>query len=108
MRLWGGRLKSRLGPWPWAFPRLHWLRGRLCMPAFGAALHFGFEMPRIEVENLTIDIPVLSLRARSLRAVAVEKARSIGGRIVSDGSHVTVVRGLDQVSFPLGNGGRLG
>src|SRR5258706_6704455 len=48
------------------------------------------------------------MRARSLSAVAVEKARSIGGRIVSEGSNVTVVRALDQVSFTLGKGDRLG
>src|SRR6266404_3460414 len=79
------------------------------MCAFGAALHFGFEsMTSIVVENLTIDIPVLSLRARSLRTIAVAKARAIGGRIVNDGSHVTVVRALDQVSFALGRGDRLG
>jgi ABC-type polysaccharide/polyol phosphate transport system ATPase subunit len=65
-------------------------------------------MPRIVVENLTIDIPVLSMRARSLRAVAVAKARSIGGKIVDNASHITVVRALDQISFTLGRGDRLG
>src|SRR5258708_25586028 len=65
-------------------------------------------MPSIVVENLTIDIPVLSMRARSLRAVAVAKARSIGGKIVYNGSHVTVVRALDEISFTLGRGDRLG
>ena len=40
-------------------------------------------MPSIVVENLTIDIPVLSIRARSLRTVAVAKARAIGGKIVN-------------------------
>ena len=79
------------------------------MCAFATELHFGFdEMPSIIVENLTIDIPVLTMRARSLRAVAVAKARSIGGKIVHSGSHVTVVRALDQVSFALGKGDRLG
>jgi homopolymeric O-antigen transport system ATP-binding protein len=65
-------------------------------------------MPRIHVENLTIDIPVLSVHARLLRAVAFDKARSIGGKIVHDGSHITVVRALDQISFTLGKGDRLG
>src|SRR5216683_2685682 len=79
------------------------------MCASGAALHIGFEsMPSIVVENLTIDIPVLSMRARSLRALAVAKARSIGGKIVNDGSHISVVRALDQISFTLGRGDRLG
>src|SRR5258708_5978590 len=65
-------------------------------------------MSSIVVENLTIDIPVLSMRARSLRAVAVEKARSIGGKIVYNGSHVTVVRARVEISFTLGRGDRLG
>jgi ABC-2 type transport system ATP-binding protein/lipopolysaccharide transport system ATP-binding protein len=65
-------------------------------------------MSSIVVENLTINIPVLSMRARSLRAIAVAKARAIGGTIVDGGSHVSVVRALDQVSFRLGKGDRLG
>ena len=40
--------------------------------------------------------------------VAVAKARAIGGKIVNDGSHISVVRALDQVSFTLGRGDRLG
>src|SRR5437588_1818657 len=79
------------------------------MSASGVALHIGFEsMPSIVVENLTIDIPVLSIRARSLRTIAVAKARAIGGKIIDSGTHVSVVRALDQVSFTLGNGDRLG
>src|SRR3979411_953694 len=65
-------------------------------------------MPSIVAENLTIDIPVLSMRARSLRTIAVAKARAIGGKIVNDGSHISVVRALDQISFTLGRGDRLG
>nr|WP_249145795.1 ABC transporter ATP-binding protein [Bradyrhizobium diazoefficiens] len=75
----------------------------------GAALPIGFEtMPSIVVDNLTIDIPVLSSRARSLRSVAVAKARAIGGKIVDSGTNISVVRALDQVSFTLGRGDRLG
>ena len=65
-------------------------------------------MPSIVVENLTIDIPVLSIRSRSLRTIAVAKARAIGGKIIDSGSHISVVRALDQVSFTLGRGDRLG
>jgi ABC-2 type transport system ATP-binding protein/lipopolysaccharide transport system ATP-binding protein len=79
------------------------------MCAFAAVSHIGFEtMPSIVLENLTIDIPVLSIRARSLRTIAVAKARAIGGRIIDSGSHVSVVRALDQISFTLGRGDRLG
>src|SRR6202521_554067 len=65
-------------------------------------------MPSIVIENLTIDIPGLSIRARSLRTIAIAKARAIGGKIIDSGSHVSVVRALDQVSFTLGRGDRLG
>ncbi len=65
-------------------------------------------MTSITVENLTIDIPVLSMGARSLRAIAVSKARAIGGRIVNSGAHISIVRALDQVNFTLGTGDRLG
>jgi ABC-type polysaccharide/polyol phosphate transport system ATPase subunit len=65
-------------------------------------------MPTIVAENLTIDIPVLSIRARSLRTIAVAKARAIGGKIIDSGSHVSVVRALDQINFKLGTGDRLG
>ncbi len=65
-------------------------------------------MASITAENVTVDIPILSLRARSLRTIAIAKARAIGGRIVDDGSHATVVRALDQVSFSLKQGDRLG
>jgi len=65
-------------------------------------------MPSIVVENLTIDIPVASIRARSLRTIAVAKARAIGGKIVNDGSRISIVRALDQVSFTLRQGDRLG
>ncbi len=79
------------------------------MSASGAASHTGSEsMPSIVVENLTIDIPVLSIRSRSLRTIAVAKARAIGGKIIDSGSHISVVRALDQVSFTLGRGDRLG
>jgi ABC-type polysaccharide/polyol phosphate transport system ATPase subunit len=79
------------------------------MCVFGAASHIGSEtMPSLIVENLTIDIPVLSTRARSLRTIAVAKARAIGGKIIDSGTHISVVRALDQISFTLGKGDRLG
>jgi ABC-type polysaccharide/polyol phosphate transport system ATPase subunit len=79
------------------------------MCAIDAASHIGFEpMPSIIVENLTIDIPVSSVRARSLRTVAVAKVRSIGGKIIDSGTRISVVRALDQISFTLRTGDRLG
>jgi len=65
-------------------------------------------MTEIVADQIAVDIPILSIRARSLRTIALAKARAIGGRIVSDGSHVSVIRALDSVSFHLKNGDRLG
>src|SRR3981081_874604 len=65
-------------------------------------------MPSIVVENLSIDIPVLTTRSQSLRTVVVAKARAIGGTIIDSGTHISVVRALDQISFTLGEGDRLG
>jgi ABC-2 type transport system ATP-binding protein/lipopolysaccharide transport system ATP-binding protein len=65
-------------------------------------------MTSIVARGITVEIPILSIRARSLRARAMAKARAIGGRIVNDGSHMSVVRALDSVSFELKQGDRLG
>jgi ABC-type polysaccharide/polyol phosphate transport system ATPase subunit len=63
---------------------------------------------RIHADNITVDIPILTIRSRSLRTMAVAKARSIGGAIVDDGLHVPIVRALDGVCFELKQGDRLG
>src|SRR5882757_8265335 len=65
-------------------------------------------MSNIVLENVSIDIPVLTTRAQSLRTVMVAKARAIGGNIIDNGTHISVVRALDQISFALGKGDRLG
>jgi ABC-type polysaccharide/polyol phosphate transport system ATPase subunit len=62
----------------------------------------------ILVENVTVDIPVLSMRARSLRTVAVARAKAIGGRLIDHGTQVPIMRALDNVSFALKEGDRLG
>jgi ABC-type polysaccharide/polyol phosphate transport system ATPase subunit len=79
------------------------------MCGFGAALPIGFEaMTSIVLENLSIDIPVLTTRSQSLRTIVVAKARAIGGNIIDSGTHISIVRALDQISFKLGEGDRLG
>jgi ABC-2 type transport system ATP-binding protein/lipopolysaccharide transport system ATP-binding protein len=62
----------------------------------------------IVAENVTVDIPILSMRARSLRLMAMAKTRSIGGNIVDPGTSIPIVRALDGVSFRLKEGDRLG
>src|ERR1700687_4013663 len=79
------------------------------MCVFGAVSHIGFEtMPSIVLENLSIDIPVFSTRSQSLRTVVMAKALAIGGNIIDSGTRISVVRALDQISFKLGDGDRLG
>lgn len=65
-------------------------------------------MPSIAVENLSIDIPVLTIRSQSLRTIVLAKARAIGGNIIDSGTRISVVRALDQISFKLEKGDRLG
>jgi ABC-2 type transport system ATP-binding protein/lipopolysaccharide transport system ATP-binding protein len=65
-------------------------------------------MAKLIAESITIDIPILSIRARSLRTLAVAKARSIGGRIIDHGTNIPIIRALDGVSFSLKDGDRLG
>jgi ABC-2 type transport system ATP-binding protein/lipopolysaccharide transport system ATP-binding protein len=65
-------------------------------------------MPNIIVEDLSIDIPVFSTRSQSLRTIVVAKARAIGGNIVDSGTRISIVRALDQISFTLREGDRLG
>jgi ABC-2 type transport system ATP-binding protein/lipopolysaccharide transport system ATP-binding protein len=65
-------------------------------------------MAGIIAENINVDIPIPSMRARSLRTIAISKARAIGGQIIDSGTDITVMRALENVSFTLGDGDRLG
>ena len=65
-------------------------------------------MTKLSVENVTVDIPILSMRARSLRTIAVAKAKAIGGRIIDHGTQVPIMRALDNINFALKEGDRLG
>jgi ABC-type polysaccharide/polyol phosphate transport system ATPase subunit len=62
----------------------------------------------IIAENISVDIPIPTMRARSLRTVTIAKARAIGGQIVDSGTDITVMRALDNISFTLKDGDRLG
>ena len=65
-------------------------------------------MARLILENVNVDIPIPSMRARSLRTVAIAKARAIGGQIINSGTEISVMRALENVSFSLKDGDRLG
>lgn len=65
-------------------------------------------MARLILENVNVDIPIPSMRARSLRTSAIAKVRAIGGQIINSGTDISVVRALENVSFSLEDGDRLG
>lgn len=65
-------------------------------------------MARLILENVNVDIPIPSMRARSLRTSAIAKVRAIGGQIINSGTDISVVRALENVSFSLKDGDRLG
>ena len=60
----------------------------------------------VELHNVTIDLPVYTVSARSLRQTVL--SLSTGGRIIARGDQKVAVRALDGVSFTLKDGDRLG
>ena len=65
-------------------------------------------MARIEINAISVDFPIASLKARTIKNVVLAKARSVGGSVVTQDDQTRVVRALDQVSFTLKDGDRLG
>src|SRR5262245_6659745 len=65
-----------------------------------------FAMTGILAENISIEFPMASSRARSLKNIALAKASRIGGRLLE--AEITVVRALESVNFCLKEGDRLG
>jgi ABC-2 type transport system ATP-binding protein len=63
-------------------------------------------MSQIIVDRLTIDFPITRSR-HSLRSAAVQKLSQVGGRTVDAGSR-RFVRALNEVTFSLSSGDRLG
>jgi ABC-2 type transport system ATP-binding protein/lipopolysaccharide transport system ATP-binding protein len=64
-------------------------------------------MSSVQLDRVTVDFPIYSAKDRSFRA---DIATRIGGRLASkaNGDRQVVVRALDEVSFSLGPGDRLG
>lgn len=65
-------------------------------------------MARIVVENLRLDYPLVSVRGVSLKKAMLEGAAKVGGRVTGSSPETAVVRALDDVSFSLKDGDRLG
>lgn len=63
-------------------------------------------MPRIVLSNATVDFPVFDSSTRSLKKRMFNSV--VGARIAQRSDGHVVVRGLDQVTFELNDGERLG
>jgi homopolymeric O-antigen transport system ATP-binding protein len=63
-------------------------------------------MAKIALHNVTVDLPIYNASSRSLKQRVLEAAT--GGRIAADARGHVVVRALDNVSFELHDGDRLG
>ena len=65
-------------------------------------------MTSIVLENVCIDFPIGSHRGSSIKNAVLYKARSIGGRLIDTSLSTRVVRAVENVSFELKEGDRLG
>jgi lipopolysaccharide transport system ATP-binding protein len=63
-------------------------------------------VPALSIRGVTLDYSIYSVRAQSLRSAVTNMA--VGGRLLRGPSDVTVVRALNNVSFKLSEGDRLG
>jgi ABC-2 type transport system ATP-binding protein/lipopolysaccharide transport system ATP-binding protein len=65
-------------------------------------------MPLIEAKNLGIEFPVAPPNARSFRHLAIKAASRVGGRVSKSAGSFQFVQALDDISFTLNRGDRLG
>ncbi len=64
-------------------------------------------MAKIELVDVTIDIPVYNVRGRSLKSMVFQRA--IGGNVrARDRGDAVIVRALDKVSATFSSGDRIG
>lgn len=63
--------------------------------------------PEIVVENVCVDYPIPTVRDVSLKHTAFSAIQKVGGQVIR-GRSLSVVRSLDNVSFHLQRGDRLG
>ena len=65
-------------------------------------------MPLIEANNVGIEFPVPTPSARSFRHLAIQTASRVGGQVSKSQGAFRFVKALDDVSFALQQGDRLG
>lgn len=63
-------------------------------------------MSLVSVRNVVVEFPVLGIQHRSIKRAVIRTAT--GGRLAHDSSNHVVIRALDDVSFDLSEGDRLG
>lgn len=63
-------------------------------------------MPSIILDNVTVDIPIFGRTGRSIRSSLISNAT--GGLILKDDYEIPIVRALNNVSFTLKDGDRVG
>jgi lipopolysaccharide transport system ATP-binding protein len=66
----------------------------------------GVKVASVDFRNVSVDLPIFNARGRSLTSKLVQVAT--GGRLDSDGHGRVFVRALDQVSFSVSDGERVG
>ncbi|MDU6494342.1 ABC transporter ATP-binding protein [Bradyrhizobium sp.] len=65
-------------------------------------------MPLIEAKQIGIEFPVAPQNARSFRHLAIKAASRVGGRVSKGEGSFQFVQALDEISFSLKQGDRLG
>ncbi|MGY4307305.1 ABC-2 type transport system ATP-binding protein [Bradyrhizobium sp. USDA 4369] len=65
-------------------------------------------MPLIEAKQIGIEFPVAPPNARSFRHLAIKAAARVGGRVSKGEGSFQFVQALDEISFSLKQGDRLG
>ncbi|WP_315781477.1 MULTISPECIES: ABC transporter ATP-binding protein [unclassified Bradyrhizobium] len=65
-------------------------------------------MPLIEAKQIGIEFPVAPPNARSFRHLAIKAASRVGGRVSKNEGSFQFVQALDDISFTLKQGDRLG
>jgi ABC-2 type transport system ATP-binding protein len=65
-------------------------------------------MPLIEAKHVGIEFPVAPPNARSFRHLAIRTATRVGGRVSSSEGSFRFVKALEDISFTLKQGDRLG
>lgn len=79
------------------------------MAAIEHAFHIGFRsinMPFVEAENLSVDMPIYEMSGRSMKIQVLNKLST--GRINATPTGVTIIKALRNLNFTIRDGDRVG